>query len=104
MLRLQQGVQQIMRNWLIAFNCGNAADIITTYYGLALGGREANPIVAWAIAQFGFSGAATLKVIVALYCTILLAHRKSVKTTVFLVILMWLIVLNNLGHIIWRLS
>ena len=92
-----------MKRWLIAFNCGNAADIITTYYGLALGGREANPIVNYAITHWGFATAAAIKISLGILATVLLYHRMSEKTCKFLTTIIWLVVLNNLAHILWRL-
>ena len=41
---------------------GQGLDVITTNAGLATGGKELNPVVAWAIKKIGFAAVAFIKV------------------------------------------
>ena len=91
-----------MRNWLCLFNCGNAADVVSTFYGLALGGHEANPLIAWAIAHWGFFPTAAAKLAWGLLASVLLYKRSSPLTIKCLTALIWLVVTNNICHIAWR--
>ena len=42
---------------------GQGLDIITTNAGLATGGKELNPVVAWALKKIGFIGVAAFKIV-----------------------------------------
>mgnify|MGYP005822282035 CR=1 FL=1 len=56
---------QAMHALPLAFVVMNAADQLTTYYGLAHGGEEGNPVFRWLFAHIGFGWATVVKMALA---------------------------------------
>lgn len=85
--------------WLIAFNIGNVADIISTLYGLSCGLKEANPIIDHILSVYGYSAAILFKLSAGLILSFVLHHRGSHKTSIIAAILVWAVVISNMVNI-----
>lgn len=69
--------------WVIVL-ASVALDVYTTYLGLAAGLTEGNPVMRWAIADFGFGSLVAAKIVVVGAAAALRAHRPRFGRTIAL--------------------
>ena len=80
------------------FILANITNSLTTSASLASGGVEANPIISMMMAQFGVSGALTLKVLIATLAGLALYRRGRIGMLTVLTVGLVLISLANAAN------